>query len=190
VRRLGAEIDEPNIARSFETPLAVPGPPPGIIIVDVESSDDDFDQVVQPSLVALLASHGPIISVPNLAEESIPYLPFYPNGYRNRLIKKVEDAARRAVNAAPDTFAFVPSNSVNDASSVRVVESPEYLDPRGRTQRYQSLTTRFSSPSRRRPNPVASNQPSLFEDVNYDQELAELDLADDIEAEESVDGSK
>lgn len=188
VRCLGGVFEHPALAKSFVSPLPVPGPPPGIITIDNDSSDEDFDLVVQTSLVALLASHGPVISIPNLAEDAIPYLPIYPNGYRNRLIRKVEDAARRAVNSAPDTFFFTPSNGVNAAASVRVIESPESLDPRGRTQRYQSLVTRFASPSRRRPTVVASNQPSLFDDANYNQELAQLDLVDENDVEEESNG--
>ena len=188
VRCLGGEFEHPSLAKSFASPLPVPGPPPGIITIDADSSDEDFDRVVQTSLVALLASHGPVISVPNLAEDAVPYLPLYPNGYRHRLIRKVEDAARRAVNAAPDTFSFTPSNSVSAVATIRVVESPESLDPRGRTQRYQSLVTRFVSPSRRRLTVIASNQPSLFDDVNYNQELAELDLVDENDVEEESNG--
>jgi hypothetical protein len=190
VTRHGAPIANRALAEQFMSPLSIPGPPPGIITIDLESSNDEFDQIVQPCLVALLASHGQAVSIHKLAEEAIPSLPLYPNGYRNKLIRKIEDAARRAADAASENFIFAPRTGVNDGASVRIVESPENLDPRGRTQSYQRLAARFAPLSRRRRIVVASNQPTLFDDASYRQELAELDSIDENDAEEGNDGSQ
>ena len=189
ITRHGQEITNGALAEQFASPLSIPGPPPGIITIDLESSNEEFDQIVQPCLVALLASHGHAVSIPTLAEEAIPSLPLYPNGYRNRLIRKIEDAARRAADAASENFIFVPRSGLSDSASIRIVESPENLDPRGRTQSYQRLATRFAPVSRRR-IVVASNQPTLFDDASYRQELAELDSLDENDAEEGNDGSQ
>ena len=143
------------------SPLAVRGPPPGIITIDAESSDEDLDRVVRSSLIALLASQGPALSVPALAESAIQHLSLYPNGYRNRLVRLVDAAARRAVAAAPDTFAYSGPSSVSSSAIIRVVESPEGLGPRGRAQRYQALIARFIALARRRPSPVGPGQLSV-----------------------------
>jgi hypothetical protein len=190
VTRHGRAITNVALAERFSSPLSIPGPPPGIITIDLESSNEVFDQIVQPCLVALLASHEQAVSIHKLAEEAIPSLPLYPNGYRNRLIRKIEDAARRAADAASENFIFAPRSGVNNVASIRIVESPENLDPRGRTQSYQRLATRFAPSSRRRRIVVASNQPTLFDDATYRQELAELDSLDENDVEEGNDGSK
>jgi hypothetical protein len=188
VTRVGGEIEHAALAERFSSPLEVPGPPPGIITIDAESSDEDFDRVVRPSLIALLASQGPAMSVPALAESAIPHLSLYPKGYRNRLVRLVDAAARRAVAAAPDTFAYSGPSGVSSSAIIRVVESPEDLDPRGRTQRYQALTARFTAPARRRPSPVGPGQLSLFDDASFENELADLDLVEENETEEVNDG--
>jgi hypothetical protein len=188
VTRVGGEIEHAALAERFSSPLEVPGPPPGIITIDAESSDEDFDRVVRPSLIALLASQGPAMSVPALAESAIQHLSLYPDGYRNRLVRLVDAAARRAVAAAPDTFAYSGPSGVSSSAIIRVVESPEDLDPRGRTQRYQALTARFTAPARRRPSPVGPGQLSLFDDTSFENELADLDLVEENETEEVNDG--
>jgi hypothetical protein len=184
----GADLDHRSLAERFADPISVPGPPPGIITIDVDSSDEDFDRVVQASLAAILARNLPATSTPALAEDALPYLALYPNGYRSRLVRRVEAAARRAVEAAPETFAFVSRTGTSDSTSVRVLDSPEGHDPRGRTQRYQALASRFTSPHRRRPAPVDTDQLSLFGQDDLEQQLAELDLEEDNGAEEVADG--
>ncbi len=184
----GAALDHVALAQQFADPMPISGPPPGIITIDTESSDDDFDRAVQASLGTMLASHLPAISVPALAEDALPYLAVYPNGYRSQLVRKVEAAARRAAEAAPETFTFLPRTGTSDSASVRVLDSPEGLDPRGRTQRYQALAARFTSPNRRHPAPAGGDQLSLFGQDDLERQLAELDLVEDNGAEEVEDG--
>jgi hypothetical protein len=188
VRHTGAAFDHDRLAAQFAAPIPVPGPPPGIITIDSGSPDEDFDRVVKASLVGVLANHAPAISIPSLAEDALPYLAVYPNGYRSQLLRRVEAAARRASDAAPETFAFVPRSGTSGFASVRVLDSPEWLDPRGRTQRYQALAGRFTSPNRRRPTSVGEGQLSLFAEDDLERELAELDLIDDDGREEVDDG--
>jgi hypothetical protein len=188
VKQTSGTFDCSVLATKFSEPIVIPGPPPGIITVDRDSPDEDFDRIVQVSLVSVMAQHNMTISIPALAEDAIPYLALYPNGYRQALIRKVEDAARRAVDASPESFAFEPRSGTRDFARIQILDSPEARDPRGRTQGYQALYTRFSAPRRGRRTIVSDDQLSLFGSDMFEEELAAMDLGDESGNEEVSDG--
>jgi hypothetical protein len=178
VRAVGASFDDDDLAARFENLIPLPGPPPGIIVVDIESADEDFDEIVFPTLVAEMSLRTDDVSVITLAERSIPYLNIYPEGVRRRLIKRVEAAAQRAAQADEQHFEFRAATMTRPYAIIKLSGNPEDLDPRGRTQRYQAIASRFQT----RPRPrVAAIQEALFDDLDLERELS---LADEDEREE------
>ena len=185
--RIGSDFEDPVLAERFAGPISLPGLPPGYVTVDLESSDEDFDQVVVPSLVGAMARREETVSIRALAEDAVPHLCIYPNGYRDRIVARIETAARRAADTNPETFVFGPRTGVNNSAYIRVLASPEDLDPRGRTQRYQALSNRFAS-GRRRPVVTNPDQLSFFDDARVEGELADLDVVDENDGEEVISG--
>ena len=190
VRQVGGVFKSPILKATFSVPFSVPGPPPGLITIDVDSADDDFDRVVYTSLVGAMSRKLPAMTIPALAEDALPFFAHYPNGYQSQLKRRISDAARRLAKGAPDLFTFEPSSGARDTSRILFVGSPEYLDPRGRTQKYQSLAARFSVPGRRRRTIVNENQLTFFESGDLERELAELDIDDEGDGEEVSDGPR
>lgn len=96
-------------------------------------------------------------------------------------MSSVASAAQRFCDAAPDNFEFRPPTQTRDYAVVKVVDSPERSDPRGRTQRYQALKARLTGA----PAPtVAERQPSLFDEIDLAAELEKADTG-----EQDADGS-
>jgi hypothetical protein len=165
VHHVGGPFDDPELEEFFRSPVIVPGPPPGIIVVDADSGDEEIDRVVVPSMVSEMSNGSEMISVPALARLAIPYLDIYPTGYQNRLIRKVDQAARR------------PPNSTRSHGIVKIKLNPEELDLRGRTQSYQAMASRFQ-PRRSRIR-VSEDQGQLFGDADLERELSQAKESDD-----------
>lgn len=161
------------LAAAFESPVPVDGPPPAIILVDSESDDAEYDSLVAAALVAEVAQGHEVIACPELARRAIPYLDLFAAGYRNGLIRAVSRAAQRLCEAAPESFEYRRPTQTRDYAVVKVIDSPEHLDPRGRTQRYQAIKARMTG----RPvgQPSEAVQGALFDEVDL---AAELDKAD------------
>lgn len=180
---LGATPSDPALADAFATPVSVDGPPPGVILVDGESPDSEYDSLVAAALVAEAARGGELISCPDLAARSIPYLHLFGGGVRNTLLKAVARAAQRLCETAPETFDYRPATQSRDYAVVRVLDSPERADPRGRTQRYQAIKARM----RGLPPDEGGDaiQGALFDEVDL---AAELDKADTGEPDDDGEG--
>ena len=170
IRHRGGRFDDPDVAAAFAQPLPVSGPPPGIITIDRDSPDADFDLYVQPSLVEAMAQGKSEVSVPDLAKSSIFHFDIYQSGYRNALIRKVEGAARRAAEADQQHFEYRPPTATRPYGMIRVRSNPEDLDRRGRTQAYQGIANRFRGGRRRSPA-VNENQGVLFGSDDLSREL-------------------
>jgi hypothetical protein len=180
VRRVGGEFDDPALVAAFAAPISVLSPPPGIITIDAESSDAEFDAMLNSSLVALASRQGESMTVRALTEDAIRHLFLYPTGYQQRLVKKMESAARRAAAAAPETFSYTPPSAARSVGTVHVLDNPENADPRGRTQRYQALAARFASPTTKRKPRVDEAQLSFFPGgPDLESELAEVEGDDE-----------
>lgn len=180
IKACGATFQDPDIGAVFSEPLPVPGPPPGLITLDRESSESDFDLHVYPSIIEAMTWGVPEVSVPELAKSAVPHLDLYPTGYRNTIVRKVESAARRAAEADNQYFEYRPPTGTRQYGMIRFKASPEELDPRGRPQAYQGIANRLSS-GRRRPAAAAENQGVLFGGDDLERELSQ-----DTEGEEEA----
>jgi hypothetical protein len=187
IEALGTAFADPELAEKFSEPISIPGPPPGIIVVDADSPDDDFDQVVAPSLVAAASRSEEVVSVAHLAEMSLTYYAIYPAVYQKRLRGKVADAAIRAASADPQHWEFRMFKGANESGSVRILATPEQADPRGRTQQYQAMRGRLQAGSRRRVRPEIPGQRQFFaEESEVEQELERAGSSDSEDREEEL----
>ncbi len=183
----GGTFLDPDVQAAFSQPLPVPGPPPRIIPVDEDSPDEAFDTLVLPALVAALSHHRPQVSIPTLAEQSLQHLAIFGKAARNRLVSKVDAAARRIAEQDPTTFEYKSRTATRDYAFVHFVRSPEEAARQGRTQVYQSIARAAGRPSRRRRAP-SDDQMALFDDLIKElqqaDEAAEADEAANDEEEE------
>ena len=160
-----------DLIEAFSQPLRVPGWPPTIVRVDRESDASEFDMITSQALMAEVNLGRSPISGPELAARAIPHLHIYGTGYRNNLVKKVEQALERQCVACPSNFRLRPPTASRNYVLVDVVDSPERADPRGRTQRYQAIRRRFQGQDMRVPS--ATQQPALFDSLDLGTELEE-----------------
>ena len=172
---LGATPSDPALADAFISPVSVDGPPPGLILVDGESPDTEYDSLVAAALVAEAARGAQLIGCPDLAARSIPYLHLFGGGIRSTLVKAVSKAAQRLCEATPETFEYKPSTRTRDYAVVKVLDSPERADPRGRTQRYQAIAAHMRGLHPDDDGGGEAIQGALFDEVDL---AAELDKAD------------
>ena len=122
------------------------------------------------SLVAALGQNRTHISIPALAEHSLRFFVIYGKQARNKLIKRVDEAARSICERIGDTFEYQRRTGQREFAVVRFHRSPEQVGRQGRTQAYQAIERKFHAESRRTPRKKTHpNQTSLF-DVFLDQE--------------------
>jgi hypothetical protein len=171
LRAVGAPFEDSVLAAAFSTPIPVPGLPPGVITIHDESSDEDFDAVVFPSLVAAASSNGTAVTLAALTESSIPHYAIYPATYRSKLKKSIGAAARRAAEADPDRWEYRGRTEIDSEVVIRILASPESVDPRGRTQQYQSMRSRLETGPRCRTRREVPGQGSLFDETDLEEEL-------------------
>lgn len=184
ITAVGAEFDDPALRAAFGSPIPVTTLPPALVTVDADSSDDDFDQIVFPSLIAAASMRIEQMSVERLTEESIPPYPLFPGAYKRRLRVRVAESAQRAAEADPARWQY-QRRGAGDEGLVRVLVTPEDADPRGRTQQYQSMRTRLQSRGRRRTRPEIPGQASFFvDDAQLERELDETRSVDEDAREE------
>jgi hypothetical protein len=162
ITAVGKRFEDPALATAFSSPIPITQPPPGIVVVDTESADEDFDQMVYPSLVAAASLREETITVAKLAEDSLAHYAIYPAPYKRRLRAKVAAAAQRAAAADPQHWSFQRFQGADEDGMIRVLSTPEQADPRGRTQQYQAMRGRLQSGRRRRPRPEIPGQVSFF----------------------------
>lgn len=168
----GEPFLDPDLQDAFSQPVSVPGPPPRIIPVDDESPDEAFDTLVLPALVATLSHHHPHLSVPTLAEQTLPHLAIFGKAARKRLVAKVDAAARRIAERDPATFEYNGWTATRNHAMVRFVRSPEEAARQGRTQVYQSIARAAGKPTRGRRAP-SDDQMALFDDLIEEHQQAE-----------------
>lgn len=180
----GEPPSDPAVAVAFSKPVPVAGPPPAVILVDDQSDDSEFDSVVSAALVAEVAQGRELIGCPDLAARAIPYLHLFGTSARNNLVKAVSRAAQRLCDAAPDNFEYNRQTQARTYAVVKVIDSPEQSDPRGRTPRYQALKARLTGTAV--PDAARNDQASLFDEIDLAAELEKADTgeADDDPGEE------
>lgn len=171
----GGPPADPAIADAFREEVVVPGPPPGAILVDDHSDDAEFDPIVAAALMAEVAQGSEVVSCPSIAARGIPYLDLFASGHRNTLLKAVTRAAKRLCDAASESFEFRDSTQARPYAVVKVIDSPENADPRGRTQRYQAIKGHMAG------TPVeeaGKTQGSLFDEIDLAAELEKADTGE------------
>lgn len=171
----GQAPNDPAVAAALEHPIGIKGPPPFLVKVDELSPPAEYDALVGAALVAAVAQGRDTIGIPELAASAIPHLHLLGKGARKQIEKLVTAAARRACEQAKETFSFHPSTANREYALVRVLDSPEGADPRGRTQRYQALVPRLGGTPARRVDEI---QAQLFDDADLTEELEKADTGD------------
>lgn len=165
IQHHGSPFADQELAAAFAQPIPVPSAPPRFIAVDAESSDEACDRVVSAALVAALSRRTPDMSVTSLAELAVRHLPMYGQAARNRIIRKVEAAVRRAGHRDPATFEYLGRGPTRPYSVVRFLRTPEDAARQGRTQSYQALAR---AAGKRVETP--HDQMSLFDDLIEESE--------------------
>lgn len=160
----GAPFLDLVIEEKFKRPIPMPGPPPLIIPVDEKSPDRLFDDLVLAALIAEMSKKRTEVMVPVLAAQAIRHLGVYATAARNRLIRKVDSAARRIAVKDEATFEYLRKTGTREHAVVRFLKSPEALAPQGRTQGYQAIRR---SHSKRPEEDAPSNgiQMKLFDEM-------------------------
>lgn len=168
----GGPPSDPALAAAFSSPVPVDGPPPRLIQVDELSDDGEYDSLVAAALVAEVARGRDIIGCPELAARAIPYLHLFGTRHRNTLVRAVSRAAERLCEAASDNFEYRRPTQARDYAVVKVLDSPERADPRGRTQRYQAIKARMTGAPADEAEAV---QGALFDEIDLAAELEKAD---------------
>ncbi len=164
IEHRGAAFIDGDVEAAFKHPLAVPGAPPRIIPVDCDSPDEAFDTLVLAALVAALSRRQSYVNLTSLAEQALPHLVIFGKAARNRLIAKIDSAARRAAQRDPSTFEYLSRTAMREYPVVRFIRSPEEAARQGRTQVYQSIARAAGKVARRRRTP-SPDQMALFDDL-------------------------
>jgi hypothetical protein len=145
-------------------PVALVGPPARLVPFDHDSPVDVLEPFVAAQLVVALAHRLPYLTISGLTERATPYFGLYGRAARNRLIRRVDEAARRIAEAESGTFAY-EARTANLEAMVRLLRTPEDNDTRGRTQAYQALARRGDTRRRRR-RVSDPNQLDLFQELD------------------------
>jgi hypothetical protein len=177
----GKPPSDSALADAFSRPVVVSGPPPAVILVDDQSDDSEFDGIVSAALVAEMARGHELIGCPDLAARAIPHLHLFATGYRNLLVRAVSRAAQRLCGAASDNFEYRGPTQTRSYAVVKVLDSPERSDPRGRTQRYQALKARMTGTTVA--EHAQARQEALFDEIDLAAELEKADT-DEIDVEQ------
>jgi hypothetical protein len=143
----GSPFTDPSLKEEFAWPVPVEGPPPRIIPVDDQSPGEVFDDLVLAALIAELSKKRAEVMVPVLADQALPHLAVYATAARNRLIRKVDAAARRIARKDDATFEYLGRTRTREHAVVRFLRSPEDAAPQGRTQVYQAIRRPHRRPS-------------------------------------------
>ncbi len=143
----GHPPSDPKLRNALAEPIQVPGPPPFVVQVDEQSKDSEYDRMVATAIVAESSRGVELIGCPDLAARAIVHLTLFGERSRSRLIKRVAEAAERLCGRSDGGWEYRPSTMTRKYPAVKILDSPEHLDTRGRTQSYQGLTARLSGDS-------------------------------------------
>jgi len=180
IENRGGTFMDPALQDAFREPVRTSVLPPRIISVDEDSPVESFEKLVMAALVREVSWQQSHIAVPLLADRALNHLAIYGTPARNRLVKKVEAAARAIAERISDWFEYRPRTGRRDYAMIRVLKSPEDAAIQGRTQGYQALGRQFrkeaSGMLRQMPPP---DQSSLFD--NLMDEIEQIDPMADLE---------
>ncbi len=125
-------------------------------------------------LIQTMTHRKPYISVESICSQAAPHWIIYGKQRKGELLRIVEEACRSlSESELKEKIFFERRSERRQESLVRILETPESLDPRGRTQRYQAIA-RMTGRSRRPPRPALEGQYYLFDQLGEaDDEVAE-----------------
>lgn len=172
---LNADFAGEALTAAFSEPLILNRPIANVIPFDHDSPEEVFDNPVRAELVAAMAKGREAITIRHITESVVPHFPMYGQRTKQRLIKLVSAAARRAAESDPTRLRYERPGGTSEPRVV-VLRSPETLDRRGRTQSYQAV---FAGRGSKRRRAAVPGQIDLFE---------ELDRADTTESDETQQG--
>lgn len=154
--------------------VAVPGPPPPIVIVDHDSPASAYDALVTAQLVAAAARQEVLIDVTSIARAIVANFNAYGRAARELVSKRIRECLRtllaKGTGLAP--YFALEKGSQHDGQVVRVLKNPSKSDPRGAPQAWQALQRAARGGKRKKPD-VPEGQLDLW------------GLAQDLEPEES-----
>lgn len=150
----GGAFKDPALSERFADGLPIIGPPPELLRFDEESTSEEFLSPVRATLVEQQAHRRDIITVRAITERVIPQYAHFGKQAQGTLRTRVEQAARRIADEMPGTYGYRPKTEGHDEAAVRILETPEDRDPRGRTQSYQRIARgSVAKPKERKPSP-------------------------------------
>lgn len=133
-------------------------PVPRIVPCDHESDPEIVCPQVEAVLIAHLSRRTQQIDTRVLAHETLTSLAIYGDAARNLFVRKVEECVRGFAARHPQTYEYARAGSTRQAL-VRLLQTPEDNDPRGRTQAYQA----FARPRHTRPVRQPQTGPDLLD---------------------------
>ena len=188
VARHGASVDS-DLVDQLPRIFSISSPPPAVIKVDPESSNEAFDRLVIPRLISALSYSEQSMRISTLADQCVPYLHLASGRHRNALQKRFDESARRICAKAPEDFAYRRKSQMAEFATIQFLYPTEDGDRRGRTAKYQALRRRLLD----EPEHVSiePRQGSLFQERELDAEMDSIDYglsepnSDMLELEES-----
>lgn len=137
------------------------GWPPGRILVDHQSSDEQLSELIIPELISGQASDRDSVSVDAICEHILPEWPILSRGAQGDFRGRVAEAVRAlAAQEFRGQFRFEPAGGSAVGRVVFAVR-PAGMDPRGRTQAWQAQQRRAARAMSREPKPAIPGQLSL-----------------------------
>jgi hypothetical protein len=153
----------------------VSGPPPRYIAVDVDSSDQEFLEILIPELITAANRGDEFVSLTTVMGSVVPYWNVYGADAKKQLVSRAQQALAIAfAKHFPNDFRFEASGMKLDRGIIRVLARPGDFDPRGQTQSWQRLKRQASAALGRSPAKQPSpGQQVLFEDLGLSIEMGE-----------------
>lgn len=156
-----------------------------IIRFDPDSDLDSIRPSVDAALVAELAHSKREITIHSLAEKATPHFALYGHAAQQKLCKKIAQIIGRIAREHPETYAL--QRAQGHPGIVRLLRTPEALDPKGRTQSYQALAR--NRPARRRAPKVHPGQTELAVEQALLDELEAVDAGEGTQSPVKEDGT-
>lgn len=144
----------------------VDSPPPRIIVVDPESPDAEFEEVLIPEIAAAAAREEEVVPITSLLARGLPFWGVHGRDASGQLRRRAEAVLHDLSHGElRDYLKIERSGSDLEGSVVRIQRSPASFDPRGETQGWQRLRRRAEERLRGRRAPAPPAGQRSFEDL-------------------------
>jgi len=180
VEHHGARFADDGVQAAFAQPVPVDGPPPSYLVLDEQSSPEEFDERLLAELVACTSRRLRFVTVRALTEQIVELYAVLGRAAQGALQRRVDESAQRVAASQPESFAYRPRTGARSEPDVAILRTPEDNDPRGRTQAYPAISRRAADQrSRGRARPQAEGQ------LDFDRLLQELGAGEDSTGEDA-----